>query len=45
VLIVATAAETRDSVESIVQRLHKLLPGGSGCVPGDAGCAGGSAGS
>ena len=45
VLIVATAAESGDTVESIVQRLHKLLPGGSGCVPGDAGCAGGSAGS
>jgi PAS domain S-box-containing protein/diguanylate cyclase (GGDEF)-like protein len=45
VLIVATAAATGDTVESVVQRLHKLLPAGSGCEPGNAGCAGGSAGS
>ena len=41
VLIVGTAAETGDTVQSLVQRLHKLLPGESGCVPGNAGCAGG----
>jgi PAS domain S-box-containing protein len=41
VLIVATAAATGDTVESVVQRLHKLLAGASG----NAGCAGGSAGS
>jgi GGDEF domain-containing protein len=45
VLIVATAAETGDTVESVVQRLHKLLPDGSGSARDNAGCAGGSAGS
>ena len=41
VLIVATAAETGDTVESVVQRLQELLPGGSGCASGNAGYAGG----
>jgi GGDEF domain-containing protein len=45
VLIVATAVETGDTVELLMRRLHKLLPGGSGGAPGSAGCAGGSAGS
>jgi PAS domain S-box-containing protein len=45
VLIVATAAEVGDSVESLVQRLHKLLPDGWGSAPDNADCAGGSAGS
>jgi PAS domain S-box-containing protein len=45
VLIVATAAETGDTGESVVQRLQKLLPGGSGCASGNAGSARGSAGS
>jgi GGDEF domain-containing protein len=45
VLIVATAAELGDSVQSLVQRLQRVLAGGSGCGPGNAACAGGSAGS
>jgi PAS domain S-box-containing protein len=45
VLIVATSAETGDTVELLLQRLQKLLPGGSGCAPGSAGSTGGSAGS
>jgi len=45
VVIVATTAETGDGVESILQRLQRLLPGGSGCEPGGTGCAGASAGS
>jgi PAS domain S-box-containing protein len=43
VLIVATAVETGDTVESVVQRLQKLLPDGSGCAPDSGGCAGESA--